>query len=58
MTLKLLVTNYRRNHALIIHKTEKIKKKLMNFFKSSGQFLVKFKNNEHISKQLTALIAL
>ena len=27
----------------------------MNFLKSSGQFLVKFKGNEHIAKQLTVL---
>ena len=30
----------------------------MNVFKSSKQFLIKFNNIEHISKQLTALIRL
>ena len=35
-----------------------IKKKFMNFFKSSAEFLIKFNDFEAITKQLMALITL
>ena len=41
---------------LITEKIEKIKKNLVHFFKSSGQFSLEFNDPEAITKQLTVLI--
>ena len=40
---------------LIIEKIEKIKKNLVHFYKSLGQFFLKFNGPEANSKQLTVL---
>ena len=40
---------------LITEKIEKIKKNLVHFFKSLGQFSLEFNDPEAISKQLTVL---